>query len=135
MTYALTVPMAAHVAIVTMLYLLLTLARAPRIWEIGKRADGSHPFAAIEPRISANLSNQFEWPVLFYAACMLLMMMDTVSAGAAAWAWCFIAGRLLHSLVQILTRNIRLRGLVFMINFVAVLALWLLVVEAATGST
>ena len=36
----------------------------------------------------------------------------------------FVGGRILHSTVQILSTNIRLRGLVYTINFLAVLGLW-----------
>ena len=90
--------------------------------------DGSNPFAAVEPRISANLSNQFEWPLFFHLACLL---QPVPSTAALLLAWAFIAGRLLHSAVQIFTANVRLRGLVFMLNFLAVLGLWgLLVVDA-----
>lgn len=132
MPHPLIPPMAAHVALAAFLYVLLTVARAPTIWGIGRRADGSNPWARVEPRISANLSNQFEWPLLFYVACVLLMMLGQGDAPAAiALAWLFIAGRLLHSGVQILTTNVRLRGLVFMLNFVAVLGLWVLVLRAA----
>ena len=66
-------PMVAHVGLTAVLYALLTGARAPSIWGIGKRADGSNPWADVERRISANLSNQFEWPLLFYVACLLLL--------------------------------------------------------------
>lgn len=123
-------PMAAHVAWTALLYALLTVARAPSIWGIGRRADGSNPFATYEPRISANLSNQFEWPLFFHVACLVLMATphDPV---ALALAWLFIAGRIAHSGVQILTRNVRLRGVVFTVNFVAVLALWVVVLQAA----
>jgi hypothetical protein len=133
---ALLLPMAAHVALAAFLYLLLTIARAPTIWGIGRRADGTNPWAAMEPRISANLSNQFEWPLLFYVACLILQLTQ-VSPAAVAWAWIFVGGRLLHSGVQILTRNVRLRGVVFMINFLAVLALWVLIVlpPAATPAS
>lgn len=124
--------MAAHVALTALLYVLLTVARAPKVWGIGQRADGSNPWAAIEPRISANLSNQFEWPVFFYAACLLLMMMKDVQAGGAILlAWIFVLGRLVHSCVQIFTTNIRLRGLVFTINFLATLGLWVLVLRVS----
>src|SRR3546814_3931079 len=61
MAHPLVLPMAAHVALAALLYALLTFAHAPKVWGIGQRADGSYPWAAIEPRISANLSNQFEW--------------------------------------------------------------------------
>lgn len=127
MQSSLIVPMAAHVALAAFLYVLLTVARAPAIWGIGRRADGSNPFAAYEPRVSANLSNQFEWPLLFYVACVLLMLEPPVDLLAWALAWLFVIGRALHSAVQILTRNVRLRGIVFMLNFLAVLGLWVLV--------
>lgn len=124
MSVALILPMSAHVALTAVLYAALTVARAPKVWGIGRRADGSNPFATLEPRISANLSNQFEWPLFFHLACLLL---PDSSTAALALAWMFVGGRLLHSAVQIFTANVRVRGLVFMLNFVAVLGLWALV--------
>ena len=120
--------MAAHVLWAAILYVALTVARAPSIWGIGKKPDGSNPWASIEPRISANLSNQFEWPVFFYAACILLIQQNQTSESALWLSWIFVFGRVIHSAVQILTRNIRLRGLIFTINFLAVLGLWIVVV-------
>lgn len=131
MGHALVVPMATHVALTVLLYVLLTIARAPKVWGIGKRADGSNPRASIEPRLSANLSNQFEWPVLFYAACLLIIQFQMESATATLLAWIFVGGRIVHSGAQILTTNVRLRGLVFTINFLAVIGLWVLIVRAA----
>jgi hypothetical protein len=118
-------PMAAHVALSAFLYVLLTIARAPAVWGVGRRPDGSNPFAELEPRISANLSNQFEWPLFFYAACLLLIAQHAFDARQLVLAWIFVAGRVVHSGVQVFTGNIRLRGLVFTINFVAVLGMWL----------
>lgn len=133
MSQALILSMAAHVALAAFLYVLLTVARAPDVWGIGRRRDGSNPWASLEPRISANLSNQFEWPLFFYAACLMLLQSRPTPA-AVTLAWVFVAGRVLHSAVQILARNIRLRGVVFTINFLAVLGLWVLVVAAAVRS-
>ncbi|TCZ78096.1 MAPEG family protein [Lysobacter sp. N42] len=133
MSQSLILPMAAHVALAALLYVLLTVARAPAIWGIGRAKDGSNPFAAVEPRISANLSNQFEWPVLFYAACIILALQGEPEHAAVALAWVFVGGRILHSAVQIGTRNIRLRGIVFTLNFLAVLGLWVLVVARAVS--
>ncbi len=124
-------PMAAHVALTALLYAALTVARAPKVWGLWRRADGSNPFATQEPRISANLSNQFEWPLFFHLACLLLM--PTASTAALVLAWAFVAGRILHSAVQVLTANVRLRGVVFMVNFLAVLGLWGLLVMSAAG--
>lgn len=133
MTDSLLVPMAAHVALAAALYALLTVARAPAIWGLGRGRDGSNPWAGVEPRISANLSNQFEWPLFFHVACLALLQFPH-SATAVALAWLFIAGRVLHSVVQIGTRNVRLRGVVFTVNFLAVLALWAQVLMAAGTS-
>jgi hypothetical protein len=133
MLNSLILPMAAHVALTAFLYVLLTAARAPKVWGIGRRADGTNPWADIEPRISANLSNQFEWPLFFYTACVLLMQIQAISALAIMLAWLFVAGRVAHSLVQILTRNIRLRGLVFTVNFLAAMGLWVVLLCALSG--
>ena len=135
MSQLLIFPMAAHVALTAFLYVLLTIVRAPAVWGIGRLPDGTNPWAKLEPRISANLSNQFEWPVLFYAACLILLQHEEMSRLALLFAWIFVGGRLLHSFVQILTTNIRLRGLVFTLNFLAVLVLWAIILLTELQST
>ena len=124
-TESLVLAMAVHVMWLAILYLLLTVARAPSVWGLGRRPDGSNPFSAYEPRISANLRNQFEWPVLFYVICLLLLLDPTKIHPAHMWlAWIFILGRIVHSGVQVLTSDVRLRGVVFTVNFPAVLLMW-----------
>ncbi|GAB2880937.1 hypothetical protein GCM10027180_08890 [Microbulbifer echini] len=108
-----------------MLYVLLTVLRAPKVWGIGANLEGNNPLAKFEPRVSANLTNQFEWPVLFYSICTLLIARPELYKSIYLWlAWLFIIGRILHSGVQIFTANIRFRGLIFTINFIAVLFMW-----------
>ena len=128
--------MAAHLGLAAFLYTLLTVARAPSIWGLGRRPDGTNPWANVEPRISANLSNQFEWPLFFYVACLMLLERQMAEPLQLWLAWVFVAGRFVHSYVQILTTNVRLRGLVFTINFLAVLGMWtrLLLTESSMGS-
>lgn len=117
-------PMLFHVCWMALLYVALTVLRAPAIWGLDTRSGTIAGWAAREPRVSANLSNQFEWPLLFYVCCLLLQQAGLVD-GVAIWlAWLFVAGRVVHSGVQILTSNIRLRGAVFTINFLAVLLMW-----------
>jgi len=117
--------MFVHISWAGLLYVLLTIMRAPSIWNIGARKDGSNPWSELEPRTSANLSNQFEWPLFFYIACILVLVDGRISDEPYIWlAWVFVVGRVLHSFVQILTTNIRLRGIVFTINFVAVFGMW-----------
>ncbi|NWN81790.1 MAG: MAPEG family protein [Halomonas sp.] len=134
MTETLIVPMVAHVALAAFLYVLLTVARAPSVWGVGRRPNGSNPWAEFEPRISANLSNQFEWPLFFHVACLVLLFSQPGSV-AVLLAWVFVLGRLLHSAVQILTESVRLRGIVFAINFLAVLGIWSVIVLDAVGAS
>ena len=120
-------PMFFHVGWAALLYALLTVVRAPAVWGVGVRPDGSNPWASVEPRVSANLTNQFEWPLFFYIVCVLQIIAGGAIDTAQIWlAWIFIVGRVLHSLIHILTTNVRLRGLVFTVNFLAVLAMWVL---------
>ena len=121
-------PLITYIVWVAFLYLALTVARAPFVvWNVGHSTDGSNPFADIEPRVSANLRNQFEWPILFYTVSALLIL-DATLVKELHWylAWTFVIGRVIHSLVQILTTNIRFRGITFTLNFVAVLGMWVL---------
>ena len=123
-------PMVAHIGLTAFLYALLTVVRAPSIWGLGRRPDGSNPWASIEPRISANLSNQFEWPLFFYVACLLLLQHPAMQEAHLWLAWVFVAGRLAHSYVHIMTSNIRLRGAVFTVNYAAVLGMFALLIAA-----
>lgn len=126
MSTSLIVPMLFHIALVALLYVLLTIVRAPKVWGVGANSDGSNPFAKYEPRVSANLSNQFEWPMFFYAICLLLIARPDFYQATYLWcAWLFVFGRVVHSCVQIFTSNVRLRGAIFTINFVAVMGMWL----------
>lgn len=119
-------PMFAHLVLTSILYLLLTIMRAPSIWGIGQDNNGENPFAIIEKRTSANLSNQFEWPLFFYIACIVLMVNDTLYSPVFLWlSWLFVIGRITHSFVQIFTANIRLRGIVFTVNFLSVFFMWI----------
>lgn len=127
MTDQLILPMLAHVSLVALLYALLTAVRAPKIWNIGANSDGSNPFAKLEPKVSANLTNQFEWPVLYYAISIILIARPELYQTLYLWfSWLFIFGRIIHSLIQIFTSNIRLRGAIFTINFTAVICMWLI---------
>ena len=120
-------PVVAHIFWCALLYALLTVARAPAVWGVGRKVDGSNPFQNIQTKISANLTNQFEWPVFFHVLCVMLYLeQSAVTSTIIVMAWIFVIGRVLHSLVQICSSNVRIRGLVFTINFLAVIAMWVL---------
>ena len=120
-------PLLLHAGWTVALYVLLTWARlvVVRRGEARKadfaRADGDPPLSA---RIQRNLANQYEAPALAWAGAIVLILSDHIAGADIAAAWLFLAGRLVHSGVQILTDDVALRGKVFVINFLGVL--WLI---------
>ena len=118
-------PMLAHIGWVFLLYVWLTIARQRAVQrgevEYGSFARGEEPHEVA--RITRNLANQFELPVIFYAVVVLLAATKNVTAVDVIAAWVFVAGRVIHTLVQTLTDNVPLRGQVFLINFAAVVVL------------
>jgi hypothetical protein len=119
-------PMLAHVGWVCMLYAWLTYARTKAV-KRGETTSSAFVLGREEPlevaRITRNLANQFELPAIFYALVVLLVALGKVTVFDVIAAWVFVAGRVIHTLVQTLTDNVPLRGRVFMINFLAVVAL------------
>ena len=120
-------PLFLHFGLVVGLYAALTWARlvAVRRGEVAKndfaRADGDPPMSA---RLQRNLANQFEAPVFAWIGALLLILTTQVTAWDVAAAWVFLAGRLIHTVVQCRGDNVALRGQVFTINFLGVL--WLM---------
>ncbi|WP_158745106.1 MAPEG family protein [Acidisphaera sp. L21] len=114
-------PLMAHVALVMALYVALTVMRQAAV-KSGMASFATYEFGRDEPpaiaRVTRNLANQFELPVLFYVAVILLMQLHAVLWLDVAFGWMFVAGRVIHSGVQTMTSDVSLRGKVFMINFV-----------------
>jgi hypothetical protein len=82
-----------------------------------------------------NYKNLFEIPVLFFAAAAFALITRTVDGWMIGLAWLFVASRVLHTIVHVTSNTVMLRGPVFMIGFVAVMAMWMLIVwrVVATG--
>ncbi len=121
-------PMLAHMGWVVALYAWLTVART-RAVTAGTVPYAAFEFAGQEPpavaRITRNLTNQFEAPVLFYAAVLALLHLGAAAPLDLLFGWVFVAGRVGHSVVQIKSSDVVLRGRVFTINFLAVIGLLL----------
>lgn len=125
MTSSILLPMVVQIAWTFLLYAWLTAARAQAVRRrevvYGDFARGEEPHHVA--RITRNLANQFELPVMFYAVVVLLVATKNVTAIDVIAAWVFVAGRVIHTAVQTLTDNVPLRGQVFLINFAAAVVL------------
>ncbi|WP_051988530.1 MAPEG family protein [Bosea sp. UNC402CLCol] len=73
---------------------------------------------------SANFSNQFELPVVFFALIMLAIQVAATSYVMAALAWIFVASRVVHTLIHIGPNQLPLRGAVYGVGAIALLCMW-----------
>lgn len=68
--------------------------------------------------------NLFELPTVFYAGCIAAFVLEAVGTWTLAFAWAFVAGRLLQSAVHLTYNNPAHRGMGFVVSVIAALALW-----------
>lgn len=71
-----------------------------------------------------NLRNLFELPVLFFAACIALAVMDLVTPLQLWLAWTFVALRAAHSLIQTTYNRVMHRFTVFLLGLFCLMAMW-----------
>ncbi|MCJ9671486.1 MULTISPECIES: MAPEG family protein [unclassified Neorhizobium] len=120
-------PMIAHAALVFFLYWLLSRKRYLAV-RAGSAEAGHFRESREEPpeslAVHNNLKNQFELPVLFYAACLVLYVSTADNGGTVALAWIFVLSRYAHSYVHLTSNRLRYRRPIFMAGFFAVMAMW-----------
>jgi hypothetical protein len=75
-----------------------------------------------------NLQNLFELPVVFYAVCIYLYVMQQVDAVHVYSAWGFFFGRVAHSAIHCTSNIVMLR---FSTYVLSAIALWFMVVRAS----
>ena len=127
-------PAIAQAILIALVYGLLGLVRQIAI----RRGDvdssdfppGNEPPASAALR--RHLANQFELPVLFYAALTFLTITGAVSTFATIVAWLYVAFRALHTWGA-LRGPLLLRHTAFTIAIFLVAILWLLLILKLIG--
>ena len=74
---------------------------------------------------SANFSNQFETPVIYFALIMLAMEVGAAGYAMALLAWLFVASRVIHTLIHIGPNKLAVRGAVYGIGIIALVGMWI----------
>jgi hypothetical protein len=86
--------------------------------------------AIVPPEVAApgnNLKNLFELPVLFYALCLYLMLVQQVDPVHVACAWAYLGLRIAHSVIHCSYNRVMHRFIVYVLSS---LVLWVMVVRA-----
>ena len=78
-------------------------------------------------KVSNNIANQFEIPVLFYVLCLVLYSLNAVAMFAIILAWLFVLSRFAHAYVHIGSNYVPMRLRLFLLGCLVVIAMLILV--------
>lgn len=129
-------PMLVQAFLTFGIYVLVSVRRVSSVRQgTAKMADFRVP--TIEPLPSAtaarSLINQFELPVLFYSACLVLFILGAANPIAVFAAWVFALSRVAHAFVHVTNNKLRFRRPLFIIGFFSAFSLWILVAVRLAG--
>lgn len=79
-------------------------------------------------KVSNNIANQFEVPVLFYVLCFVIFSTQITSILSVVLAWLFTLSRYAHAYVHVGSNYVPLRLGLFMFGCLVLLAMLLLAV-------
>lgn len=77
-------------------------------------------------KVANNYKNQFELPVLFYAAAAFAVVFKQADALMVGLAWAFAISRVVHAIIHIGPNVVIWRGIAFLVGAAVLLAMWLL---------
>jgi hypothetical protein len=85
-------------------------------------------------KVSNNIANQFEVPVLFYVLCLVLYSINAAGVVAIVLAWMFALSRFAHAYVHIGSNYVPMRLRLFLVGCLVVITMLILVAwELTTG--
>ncbi|MFT7186550.1 MAG: hypothetical protein ACI84K_001953 [Pseudohongiellaceae bacterium] len=120
-------PVIAQIILTFIVYMRLPIAknRVLKTFEIdlARRALHNDAWPDSVLKISNNVQNQFESPVLFYALCFMLWALNVVSIFALLVAWGYVVLRVIHVFVHTGSNEIPIRKKVFMASTVLLIVL------------
>lgn len=132
-------PVLAQVLLTLIMFILLGVRKAGAV----KAGTVNRKQAALNNRewpedvikVSNNIANQFEFPVLFYVLCLVLYSIDAVGAVALVFAWLFALSRYAHAYVHIGSNYVPMRLRMFLIGCLVLIGMFMLVAwQLAFGS-
>ena len=77
--------------------------------------------------INRNYMNLLELPLLFYVACLIVLVTHIYLPIIIGLAWVYVILRIVHSLIHIIYNNVLHRFTIFALSNFVLLALWLII--------
>ena len=130
---ALIYPMAALFALTFFIMYLMLFVRvkavrsrqiSPRYFKLNKGGELPDHVTAI----AQNYGNLLELPVLFYAVCVIAIILNQSAEYFIICAWTFVISRIIHSYIHVTYNHILHRLLAFAISGFILIFMWVKVV-------
>lgn len=80
-----------------------------------------------------SFQNQFELPVLFYAACLAALHFNVVSWPLLIFAIIFVVARVVHAFIHVTSNRIMIRARVLGVAALALLLMWIVLAVRLSG--
>lgn len=120
-------PVLAQVFLTLVLFIILGARKA----KVVKANKVNRQQAALDNRVwpdevikvSNNIANQFEVPILFYVLCFVLYSINAAGNVAIVLAYMFVVSRYAHAWVQVGSNYVPMRLRLFMVGCVVLLAM------------
>jgi hypothetical protein len=120
-------PVLAQVFLTLAMFIILGArkARAVKAGQVNRRqaALDNRVWPEHVVKVSNNIANQFEVPVLFYVLCMVLHSIHATGTVAVVLAWLFVASRYAHAYVHVGSNYVPVRMRLFMVGCVVLLTM------------
>lgn len=120
-------PVLAQVFLTLIMFIVLGIrkARAVKAGEVNRQQSALNnrvwPESVI--KVSNNIANQFEAPVLFYVLCSVLYSIDAVGMVTIVLAWVFTLSRFAHAYVHIGSNYVPMRLRLFLLGCFVLIAM------------
>ena len=75
-------------------------------------------------KLTHNLNNLFEFPILFYVVCCVIIATDRVDQLYVWFAWFYVFIRYVHSLIHTTYNYVPHRAMIHMVSDMVIIALW-----------
>jgi hypothetical protein len=131
---AIFLPMLVVVALTFVGFVRMAGARAAAVKSGHPAAYYKAQLGAPEPEATVvavrHYGNLFELPVLFYAGCLTAFSLNAVTGWTLAWAWGYVAARVVQSVIHMSYNNPSHRGGAFVLGVLFMLLLWITIALA-----
>ena len=85
-------------------------------------------------KTSANFSNLFETPVLFYVAAVFAIMFGATNPWTGFLCWTYVLARIVHTVIHTTINVVMMRFAAFAVSMLALFLLWVTLVFEAGDS-